>query len=78
MTSETKRQHHILRSIGALLSGFLVGAVLSIGTDVVLHAVGVFPPWGQPVGNGPLVLATLYGIVFGVVSGYVAARLAAL
>jgi hypothetical protein len=65
------------RSVGAVVGGIMVGFVLTVITDVVLHATGVFPPWGQPVGNGPLVLATLYRSVYGVVSGYVAARLAA-
>jgi len=50
--------------------------VLSIGTDVVLHTTGVFPPWGQPVSDAPLLLATAYRTVYGVAGGYIAARLA--
>ena len=34
-----------LKSIGAVLAGFVAVFVLSLGTDVVLHATGVFPPW---------------------------------
>jgi peptidoglycan/LPS O-acetylase OafA/YrhL len=64
------------RSIGAVVAGIVVGLVLTLITDVVLHAMGVFPRWGQPVSDGPLVLATAYRIVFGVVGSYVAARLA--
>jgi len=64
------------RSIGAVVAGIVVGVVLTTITDVVLHAVGVFPPWGQPVSEGPLMLATAYRIVFGVVGSYVVARLA--
>ena len=64
------------RSVGAVVGGIAVGVVLTLITDVVLHAVGVFPPWGQPVSDGPLVLATGYRMVFGVVAGYVTARLA--
>jgi hypothetical protein len=66
------------KSIGALAAGFLAGAVLSVATDVVLHAVGVFPPWGQSlVGyDSALLLATAYRTVFGVLGAYVAARLA--
>ena len=64
------------RSVGAVVGGIVVGVVLTTITDVVLHAMGVFPPWGQPVSDGPLVLATAYRIVFGVVGSYVAARLA--
>ena len=64
------------RSVGAVVGGIVVGVVLTTITDVVLHAMGVFPPWGQPVSDGPLVLATAYRIVFGIVGSYVAARLA--
>ena len=64
------------RSIGAVVAGIAVGVVLTTITDVVLHAMGVFPAWGQPVSDGPLVLATAYRIVFGVLGCYVAARLA--
>ena len=38
--------NNIWKSIVAVLAGILVGAVLSVGTDVVLHAARVFPPWG--------------------------------
>jgi len=64
------------RSVGAVVGGIVVGVVLTTITDVVLHAMGVFPPWGQPVSDGPLVLGTAYRIVFGIVGSYVAARLA--
>ncbi len=66
------------RSIGALLAGMFAGVILSLGTDIVLHAIGVFPPWGQSmVGfEGPLLLATIYRTVYGVASSYLAARLA--
>jgi hypothetical protein len=67
-----------LKSIGAMLAGMLVGIVLTLGTDIVLHAIGVFPPWGQSmVGfNGPLLLATVYRTVYGVLASYIIARLA--
>jgi hypothetical protein len=64
------------RSIAAVVAGIMVSVLLELGTDVVLHAVGVFPPWGQPVSDGPLALAIGYRAVFGVVGSYVAARLA--
>jgi len=49
---------NIWKSIGAVLAGILVGAVLSIVTDVVLHATRVFPPWDQPASNALLLFAT--------------------
>jgi urea transporter len=67
----------VWRSVWAVIAGMVAGVALTLATDVVLHKIGVFPPWGQPVNDGPLVLATAYRAVFGVVGSYVAARLAA-
>ncbi len=76
--SETHLPRRIGRSIGAVLAGMLAGIVLTIATDVVLHAVGVFPPWGQSmVGfDGALLLATAYRTVYGIAASYIIARLA--
>jgi hypothetical protein len=73
---ETRPPRRVLRSIGAVLAGMFVGIVLTLGTDAVLHAVGVFPPRGQPVGDKPLLLATAYRIIYGIASSYIIARLA--
>jgi hypothetical protein len=64
------------RSIGAVIVGMAIGVAVTIATDMVLHAVGVFPPWGQPVPDGPLALATAYRMVYGVLGSYIIARLA--
>jgi hypothetical protein len=64
------------RSIWAIVAGFLVCVVLTLLTDLAFHAIGVFPPLGQPVSDGPLVLATLYRVVFAILGTYVTARLA--
>lgn len=64
------------RSVWAIVAGILVGVALTLATDMVLHAARVYPPWGQPVSSGPLVLGTAYRAVFGVVAAYVTARLA--
>jgi len=76
--SEPQPPRRIGRSIGAVLAGMLVGIVLTIGTDIVLHAIGVFPPWGQSmVGfDAALLLATVYRTVYGVAASYIIARLA--
>ena len=65
-----------LRSIGAVVAGMLVGIVLSLGTDAVMHAVGYLPPIGQPVTSGPLIPATIYRTIYGVIGAYVTARFA--
>lgn len=64
------------RSIGAVLAGIVAGIALTLATDVLLHAIGFFPPWGRPAGDVPLVTATAYRVVFGVLAAYITARLA--
>ena len=72
----TQRSPEILQSIGALFAGFVVNIALSLGTDLVLHAIGITPALGQPQTDPQLLLATAYRTVYGVVSSYVVARLA--
>lgn len=69
---------NILKSVAALLAGFVVVVVLSLGSDVVLHAIHFYPPWGASmVGfEGTLLLATFYRTLFGVLGSYITARLA--
>lgn len=76
--NETHPRRRVLRSIGAVLAGMLVGIVLTIGADIALQSMGVFQPWGQSmVGfDGALLLATAYRTVFGIVGSYIIARLA--
>jgi len=74
--SEAQPQRQILRSIGAILAGLVVGIVLSVGTDVAMSAIGVLPPIGKPAANGPLLLATVYRTIYGILASYIAARLA--
>jgi hypothetical protein len=62
--------------LGALFAGFLVVVVLSLGTDMALHATGVFPPWGQPMSDALFLLATLYRTLYAIGGSYVTARLA--
>ena len=64
------------RTIGAVLAGFFATFILSVATDLVLHATDVFPPWGQPMPNALFVLATVYRTIYTVAGGYITARLA--
>jgi hypothetical protein len=66
----------IWRSILALLAGFVLVLVLTLVTDAILHAVGVFPPLGQAASDGPLLLATVYRTIYGIAGSYLTARLA--
>lgn len=66
----------MIRSIGAVFAGILVNVVLSLGTDQVLHLLGVYPPWGQRMSDALFGLALAYRLVYTVLGGYVTARLA--
>jgi uncharacterized membrane protein YeaQ/YmgE (transglycosylase-associated protein family) len=76
--SDSKPTRNIARSIGAILAGFVLLFLLSLGTDEVLHLTGVFPPWGASMMGyeAALLLATFYRVIFGIVGSYVTARLA--
>jgi len=65
-----------LRSIGAVLAGFVGVVILSIGTDLALHAAGIFPALGQPMSDALFLLATVYRTVYGIAGSYLTARLA--
>jgi hypothetical protein len=67
-----------LKSIGAVLAGFLTVVVLSMGTDYVLEKLGTFPPQSEPrlYTAGMLLIALIYRCIYTVAGGYVTARLA--
>jgi hypothetical protein len=75
-TTTSPRPRRLGRSIGAVLAGLLVIVILSTATDSVLHATGVFPPYGEPMAGALFVLALAYRIVYAVAGSYVTARLA--
>ena len=65
------------RSSGAVLLGFVTVFVLSLATDQVLHVLGVYPPWGEPMYDPGLnFLALAYRCVYTVFGCYLTARLA--
>src|SRR4029434_9190301 len=70
-------QMTILRSTMAVFVGFISVAVLSLGTDQVLHVLEIYPPWGRPMHDPSLnVLALSYRIVYTILGGYITASLA--
>jgi hypothetical protein len=74
--AETNRPRSILRSIAAVFAGVVAVIILSLGTDVLMHATGIYLPWFQPMAGALFMLALAYRIVYGVAGGYIAARLA--
>ncbi|MEA2328583.1 MAG: hypothetical protein QOE68_3542 [Thermoanaerobaculia bacterium] len=73
---ETLPPRRPLRSIWAVFAGLLFIFIVTTIVDVVLHATGVFPPWGQPMSDGLFAIATAYRIVISIAGCYLAARLA--
>ena len=64
------------KSIWAVVAGVLVIIVVSTLVDVVLHAMAVFPPLGQPINDALALLATSYRIVISIGGAWLTARLA--
>lgn len=65
------------RSAAAVAAGFIVVTALSLGTDQVLHVLGVYPPWGEPMYEPSLnMLALAYRSVFTVAGMYLTSALA--
>ena len=62
--------------MGAVLAGLLFIVIITTATDALLHATGIFPPWGQPMSDSLFLLAFAYRIVYGIAGGYITARLA--
>ncbi|HMD08211.1 MAG TPA: hypothetical protein VKH63_11785 [Candidatus Acidoferrum sp.] len=75
---EKGNARHIGRSVVAVLAGMIVGIILSLGTDLLLHNIHVFPPWGASMAGyeAALLLALIYRTIYGVLGSYIAARLA--
>ncbi|MBI1766050.1 MAG: hypothetical protein HYR56_31990 [Acidobacteria bacterium] len=74
--NETHHPNNLFRSVVALLAGFFAVVISHLGTDALMHATGVFPPWGQPMSDALFLLALVYRTVFSVAGSYVTARLA--
>ncbi len=68
----------IFKSIGAVIAGFLVVAILSVVTDMILEKIGILPDATNPALTLPwmLVLALIYRSLFTMVGGYITAKLA--
>jgi hypothetical protein len=49
-----------LRSVGAVVAGFLATFFLSVGTDSALHLIGWFPAVGERMSDGLLVIAAAH------------------
>lgn len=82
MSTQTAERPHAIaprrrlgKSVWALVAGFIVVVVLSIGTDAVLHALRLFPPLGQRMSDKLFLIATIYRTVYAILGSYITARL---
>ncbi len=71
-------ERNVLKSTGAVLAGIATGAILSIGTDMLLQNLGIFPSFEDPAlfTAGMLIAATAYRSVFNVGGSCITAALA--
>ncbi len=67
----------ILKSIGAVVAGFVIVVILSTATDFLVESVGIFPPATQPQDyvTWMYALALAYRLAITVLAGYVTAKL---
>lgn len=61
---EKQHSRRMGRSIGALLIGIFAGAILSFGTDQLLHMAGIFPALGQSMNDALLLIAAAHRTVY--------------
>ena len=67
---------NILRSIGAVLAGFIFIVVTHTATDAVLEGIGVLPKGNLFVGTGLVLIVIGYRAVFSLIGCYITALLA--
>jgi hypothetical protein len=67
-----------LRSIGAILAGFIFVFALSYGTDAILEQLGVIPSGSLPMygSESAIFLILVYRTIYNVAGSYLVARLA--
>lgn len=76
VADQTVRERRIGRSIGAIAASAAVAIVLTVGTDLALTVAGLLPAPGKRASDHMLVLATAYRTLYGLIAGYIVARLA--
>ena len=64
------------KSIWAVAAGVLVIVIVTTVVDIVLHAVGVYPPMDQPLDDRLALVASSYRLVISIAGAWLTARLA--
>jgi hypothetical protein len=67
-----------MRSVFAVIAGLVFTVVITTFVDMLLHAVGFYPPIDQPqaLTHGQALVATLYRIPISIVGAWLTARIA--
>jgi hypothetical protein len=65
-----------LKSVGAVLAGFIFIVVTHTATDAVLESIRVLPKGNLHVGTGLILIVIGYRAVFSLIGCYITARLA--
>ena len=65
----------VLTSIGAVLAGFVASVILSLAADVAAYAAWGVAPFSRPFTDPLFLLAIGYRAAFGMVAGWIAAKL---
>jgi hypothetical protein len=76
MRRRTTMQKNTAKSIRAGVVGFIVGAVLSFGTDAILENAGILPRGNLYVAPSLIVVVLLYRLVYNAIGCYIVAWLA--
>src|SRR4051812_47908588 len=67
----------VLRSLGAIVAGFLTVVLFSVATDTILERTGIFPSASAGAyGTSLLALALLYRTIYTILGGFITAYLA--
>lgn len=64
------------KSVVAVVVGLLAIVILSVGTDVLMHQLGIFPQNGQGMTDRLFLLATAYRTLISIFGCYLTAKLA--
>lgn len=67
---------NILKSVGAVIAGFLFIGITHTGTDKILESVGVLPQGNLFVSTGLILFVIGYRAIFSLIGCYLSARLA--
>ncbi len=64
------------KSIWAVVAGLLLTIIVTTLVDVLLHVIGVFGPWDQPLDDRLSAIALSYRVAITIAGGWLTAKMA--